>query len=200
MANTKCVICYQKKGKRYCPVLKGKICSSCCAREMAEENICLSSCKYRASSLQYKKHKEQSKYQVKLGNLNIDKEHVMRFVAVLESRICEKVVQDLYYEDQHIVKAIERVIDQYQFGMVSKEVLLNRIGIIESVIIEEIGSFALESAGGLSKEMILEYMKLYQRFLINFLQGKSGSRPYIQYLIEIREQTQERKEKTSLII
>jgi len=197
MADTKCVICCQKKGKRYCPVLKGKICSSCCAREMAEEKMCLNSCKYRANSLQYKRHKEKSKYHQKPGNLNIDQDSVLRFIAALENKICLKVV-DAYYEDQHIVKAIERVIDQYKFGAVSKEILLNRIGIIESIIIEGIGSFALES-GGLSNEMILEYMSLYHRFLINFLQGKTGSRAYIQNLIRIREEAQEKK-KTSLII
>lgn len=197
MANTKCVICSQKKGKRYCPVLKGKICSSCCARQMAEEKMCLNSCTYRVHSLQYKRHKEESKYQQKLGNLNIDQDSLFRFIAVLESKICQKVV-DPYYEDQHIVKAIERVIDQYKFGAVSKEILLNRIGIVESVIIEGISSFALES-GGLSNEMILEYVFLYQRFLLHFLQEKSGSRAYIQNLIRLGEEAQEKK-KTSLII
>ena len=197
MGNKKCVICYQKKGKRYCPVLKGNICSPCCAREMAEEKMCLNSCKYRANSLQYKRHKEESKYHQKLGNLNIDQDSVWLFIAGLESKICLKVV-DPYYEDQHIVKAIDRVIDQYKLGTVSKEILLNRIGIIESVIIEEISSFALE-LGGLSNEMILEYMSLYQRVLVHFLQGKTGSRAYIQNLIRIREEAQE-EEKTSLII
>jgi len=197
MANTKCFICYQKKGKRYCPVLKGKICSSCCAREMAEEKMCLNSCKYRANSLQYKRHKEESKYHQKLGNLNIDQDSLLRFIAALESKICLKVV-DPYYEDQHIVEAIERVIDQYKFGAVSKEILLNRIGIVESVIIEGISSFALESSG-LSNEIILEYMSLYQRFLINFLQEKTGSRAYIQNLIQVQEEAKEKK-KASLII
>lgn len=46
MAKNLCVVCHQRRGKRWCPALNGYICSYCCGSKRGKEIRCPSNCPY----------------------------------------------------------------------------------------------------------------------------------------------------------
>ncbi|MGA1875026.1 MAG: hypothetical protein ACMUIA_05425 [bacterium] len=198
MASEKCTLCGQKKGKRYCSIRGGKICSFCCGQQMTE--ACPSTCTFKTASLQYRRRKEESKHYVRFEDLNEHQKRILYFVSQLERRIGEKVTRDPYYEDQHIREAADRVIGQYKGGgSQSDDILLNRVGVVESVMKTVISTFILGERE-FSHEMILEGMLVFQQFLATHAQKKSGPRAYIQYLAQMEEEARPQEEKSPLII
>jgi hypothetical protein len=198
MAGEKCIICGQKKGKRYCSMQGGKICSFCCGQQITE--ACPGTCTFKTTSLHYRRKKEESRHYVRVENLNDHQKHILHFISQLERRIGEKVIQDPYYEDQHIREAVGRVIGRYkEGGSQSDEILLNRVGIVEGVIETVISTFILGERE-FSHELILESLLVFQQFLASYARKKSGPRAYIQYLAQMEKEARPQEEKSSLII
>lgn len=66
MSSTKCVICNQKKAKRYCPAKAGLICSTCCGTKRVIEINCSSDCVYLASGREHRAEAVFTKQRTKM--------------------------------------------------------------------------------------------------------------------------------------
>ncbi len=199
MILSKCAICKKKNWKRLCPARNEKICPNCCGQQLAKENFCLDSCSYKESSIKFKQQKEDKKYTFDYDTLNETQKNFFTLIIALEKNIGNKVGQDPFYEDQHIDKALERIIQQYKNSSFGEEVLLNRVGVIESIIKQEISAFTLERKN-ISNESIIQFLIIYQRSIREFLQKDKKNNSYIQHLIQTGKGAQEEKKQTSLIL
>ena len=198
MASIKCVICNQRKGKRYCTVKVGKICSVCCGHNISEGKFCDSTCVYSSSSKKYKVNKRN------LPNLSNDpdliknKHNIIMFSATLSARIHEKIKADFYYEDWHILEAVHNVIDQFTSNTNEEEVLLNRVGIIEAIIKDTISAYMIKE--NLSLEMLIKSLSLFEQDFITYTAKNLGPKAYIQRLAKIIKKQESEEEQSSLII
>ncbi|MGA1825293.1 MAG: hypothetical protein ACMUIP_11595 [bacterium] len=199
MASNKCVLCNKKKGKRLCPMRSGKICTSCCGQQIADGRMCVSTCTYRTNSLEYKREKESIKKNINPVSFPVDKEVFVYFIENLERNIYKKIVTDSYYEDHHLHKALDRVISQYKAGSLGTDVLLNRVGVLESLIKESIGSIALKNAK-FSSETIVTCLIIYQKTVHDFSKNNAGTRAYIQVLLKRIDEHDKEVRQSSLIL
>ncbi|MGA1869976.1 MAG: hypothetical protein ACMUJM_15690 [bacterium] len=199
MADNKCIICNKKKGKRLCPLYSRKICSSCCGKQIATSNMCLSSCSYRSTSLEYKRQKESTKNNSQFTALPVDALEIAALIENIERKIYTKIVKDPYYEDHHLYEAVSRVISHYKADSMTTEVLLNRVGILESLIKESISAHALHTSK-FSTEKVINCMVIYQQALQKFSKNNAGSHAYIQSIVQRIGQQEKNKRQSSLII
>ena len=55
---TKCKSCDERKGNRFCPGLKGSICSICCGTKREKEILCFEACEYLKKGKDYQLNRE----------------------------------------------------------------------------------------------------------------------------------------------
>ena len=109
----KCIICNNRKAKRFCPALNGNICSLCWGTKRKKEVTCPSSREYLKTGEEYQVARQISKemsptFQTEddeiLGN-----EEVIGFVMPLEKFFLEKFYYDKNADDNNIYDALVKI-------------------------------------------------------------------------------------------
>lgn len=173
--NSKCIICKKRKGKRFCPAQGAVICPPCCGNRIYTRKDCPESCIYWKSSQSFKKEKQADL----ATGIDEAKKAEYDLIVLMEMAIYDVLKKDDYYEDKHIVQGIERKIDALRHPEKALEILLNRIGLVESELDEVIKRVQYEDNVRFSSERILNSLKIYGRFIKEIEKNEKGTNSYI---------------------
>ncbi len=196
MKITKCIICRNRKGKRFCPEQNAMICASCCGKTSHDKANCPQDCMYLKSSQDYKKQKENN---VKTAQEFPDKNIDWQVILFMEKSIYNVLIKDIYYEDRDILQGIERKIKALEHPELPREVLLNRSGVIESALDDMIRMIHNEDSINFTDERMLRALRSYARLVRHLGTSRKDGHRYIDILknriSEIEKQMEEEKSK-----
>ncbi|MBN2372840.1 hypothetical protein JXL19_03510 [bacterium] len=181
MAGDRCVICGKKRGKRFCREQKGLICSMCCAKMIYEQGGCPEDCVYWKSSRSYT---EQKNIRVTATVPDSVQKTESELIAIMEMAIYDVLKKDVYYEDNDILRGTERKIEALKHPERGHDVLLNRIGVVESGLDEVIKRVKFEAVDRFSDSLIMDALRTYAIFIKKAGDVKSGGHKYIDELKE----------------
>ena len=152
---TKCVICGQRRGKRFCPLKNAMICSQCCGLLQVEAN-CLEDCPFLLESKTFASEK-QGERENQLGerfkrDFSADDEDAMGTVdsvaTPLNDLFLAAAKDDGYLEDKDLVEALDDLIMNLQGGLGEikspEDVKLNRAGNLVPQMKERVESLDAE--------------------------------------------------------
>jgi hypothetical protein len=114
----KCVLCEQKKGKRFCPAKSSLICASCCGEKRVLEIDCPESCEY----LKIGREREVEDYQRHLHSMDpwnqekcrrVISEH-QDVVAHLEYAISKERILSRDLKDKDVAQSVGILLDTYR--------------------------------------------------------------------------------------
>ncbi len=191
MTISKCAICRNRKGKRFCPEQKAMICAPCCGKRIYNQAECPQDCMYWISSQNYRKQKgDNMTAQVETGE-KLD----WVVIAVMERSIYDRLQKDVYYEDRDILQGIERKINALENPEMAQEVLLNRSGVIESALDEVIKTLGHEDSNKFSHDRILHALRSYARIVRQLGTSRKGGHRYIDKIKERVAEIEKKLEK-----
>ncbi|MGA1863506.1 MAG: hypothetical protein ACMUHX_00430 [bacterium] len=192
---SKCVICRNRKGKRFCLEQNGMICAPCCGNRIYSKANCHQDCVYLKSSQDFKKQKDNDKGAQEDFEINID----WPVIRLMEKNIYDRLKNDIYYEDRDILLGIERKIKALEQPDIPREILLNRSGVIESVLDDMIRNIHMEEGVDFPDERILHALRSHARLVRHEGSSRKGGHRYIDILknriIEIEERIKKEKSK-----
>jgi hypothetical protein len=178
MAGSKCAICRNRKGKRFCPEERSMICAPCCGNRIYNQSGCPQDCFYFKSSHNY----QRGKGDIQDSTTDKDQNTESAIISLLERGIYERVKNDAYYEDQDIIQGIEREMDALEHPEKTPEVLLNRSGVIESSLKEMIKRIQSEDKARFPNERILRSLRSYARIVRRMGSSRKGGQRYVNSL------------------
>jgi hypothetical protein len=114
----KCVLCEQKKAKRFCPAKNAQICPLCCGTKRVLEISCPESCEY----LQAGRKREVEYYQQRLQKMDSSiQEKYQRVISLhqdviahLEYAISRERLLSRHLKDKDVAQAVNVLLDTYQ--------------------------------------------------------------------------------------
>jgi len=114
----KCVLCEQRKTKRFCPAKNAQICPLCCGTKRVLEISCPESCEY----LQAGRKREIEDYQNRLKKMDSsNREKYQRVIsqyqdtiAHLEYAISRERLQSRNLKDKDVAQAVNVLLDTYR--------------------------------------------------------------------------------------
>jgi hypothetical protein len=114
----KCVLCEQKKGKRFCPAKGVMICASCCGEKRILEIACPESCEY----LKTGREREIEDYQKRLQRMDPTNQEKYRRVlsehqdaiAHLEYAISRERILSRDLKDKDVAQSVDVLLDTYR--------------------------------------------------------------------------------------
>jgi hypothetical protein len=133
-----CPVCVQRKSKRKC-LVHGMICTPCCGK-VREKGSCPDHCphlvKARKFSLARDIEKAKKSNEPLLTHFSLNSQRLMPVVEEIENQLQQKSSTDPYLTDGQVLEGVIRA--QRYFSsrddVDRAEVLLNRVGIIESMM------------------------------------------------------------------
>ncbi|MBN2207973.1 MAG: hypothetical protein JW759_01570 [Candidatus Coatesbacteria bacterium] len=199
----KCVICEQRKGKRFCPLKDAMICSQCCGLIQTEGN-CPEDCPFLKESYEFASEKQDER-ENQLGerykrDFSEEKEEALQtFNAVskpLNELFSERAEEDEHLEDKDLVEALDDVIKDLQMGIgkvVSAEnVKLNRAGALAPLMKEILDD--LEADPPVPEYLIVPSLEIL-RGLATLAMNDEDPKAYIALLLEQKEKSAAEKEE-----
>jgi hypothetical protein len=114
----KCVLCDQRKAKRFCPAKNTSICPNCCGEKRVLEIRCPETCEYLKSGrsrdmAEYVKHFRNMDQATFEKNKRIMNEH-QDVVAHLESIVSKERLQSHSLTDQDLRQALDTLLETYR--------------------------------------------------------------------------------------
>jgi hypothetical protein len=114
----KCVLCEQKKAKRWCPAKNAQICPLCCGTKRVLEISCPESCEYLAAG----RRREVEDYQQRLQKMDFSKQEKYQralaqhqdVIAHLEYAISKERLLSRDLKDKDVARAIDVLLDTYR--------------------------------------------------------------------------------------
>ena len=187
----RCVYC-QKRTKRYCKVIENYLCNSCCYQKRMIDINCSEDCIYYRNS----REQLQDKFVKKIFNdeqlrrvveevRNFDNVNYELYERILK-RLSEKFEADIYYEDKILDKALRRVMEKYIYPDREYEYLLNRQGVLENLIEEEINNYKFKK--DISKKDILKVLMYFYSDCFNFSEERENSTAYVKYILSFKKE------------
>ena len=157
---------------------------------------CPQDCMYWKSSQDYQKQKDTSGKSAKeYQDQGID----WPVIALMEKSIYDVLKKDIYYEDMDILQGVERKIKALEYPDITREVLLNRSGVIESVLDDMIRMIHIEDSINFSDERILRALRSYARLIRHLGTSRKDGHRYIDILknriAEIEKKMEQEKSK-----
>jgi hypothetical protein len=113
----KCILCNQKKAKRFCPAKNDQICAPCCGEKRVLEIDCPESCEY----LKMGREREARDYGKRLRNLNSTAQERVRkvlmerqdVVAHLEYALSQERRRSRHLTDKDVKQALDILLENY---------------------------------------------------------------------------------------
>jgi len=192
----KCIICENRKGKRYCPLKDAMVCSQCCGLVQTEGN-CPTDCPFLKESKVFASEKQDER-EDQLGerfkrNFNAENEEAMlTFNAVskpLNELFADRAEQDEFLEDKDLVEALDDLIKDLEAGVgqvVSPDdVKLNRAGALVPLLKQALD--ALHPEPPVPGHLITPCLEIL-RGLVSLSAKADNPKAYIGQLLEQREE------------
>ena len=109
----KCVTCKERKGNRFCPAVKGDICSLCCGSKRQKEIRCVDSCDYLKKGSEYQLDRDITrKIDEDLHRESEDvfnRDDVAPFVMDIERFFVARFYPNRDVNDTHILHSLNRL-------------------------------------------------------------------------------------------
>lgn len=194
----KCVKCKKRKGKRYCPALKGYLCNLCCGLLREKDIDCPEDCSFLEKHRPYQEKRSIEKEQALLRGISpeedILKDERMAWLAFhIEAPLKEKGEKDKSFTDKDALKALEYTkekIEKEKPILIAPDERSRAKNVVGEAVFQNIercryeGKIVLPGdAGGYKKE---EKIKCLERVMLSvkFLaKGNTRGRKYIEQLI-----------------
>jgi hypothetical protein len=114
----KCILCNQRKSKRFCPAKNDQICAQCCGEKRVLEIECPESCNYlkagrERESEDYKKRLNSMKWTTLEKNRKILMGH-QEIVAHLEYALSQERRRSRYITDKEVKQALDILLENYR--------------------------------------------------------------------------------------
>ena len=114
----KCVLCDQRKAKRFCPAKNALICPQCCGEKRVIEIDCPENCKYLKSGRE-RESRDYAKRVRSLGPEASEKNHRLLsehqdVIAQLEYLLARERLSDRNLTDNNVVQAISVLLETYK--------------------------------------------------------------------------------------
>jgi len=194
MPDAKCVMCGTRKGRRFCPDQRGMVCAPCCGKRMHGKSGCPQDCVYVVSSQHFRKQRGDARPSLVETDQKVD----WTAIGFFEESVYDRLRKDNYYEDRDILKGIERKIDAVEHPETPQEVLLNRVGVIESALDQAKKGIEREEATPCSDERILRALHSYARMVRRLGTSRKEGHRYVDNLKErVAQFERERDNKSS---
>ena len=116
----KCILCGERKGKRFCPAKNTSICTQCCGEKRVVEIDCPSDCVYLSSGHTYQSIKkysaqlQQEKDPLRRKKLYETGQHFGRLFGEIERAIIGYAADLRTLTDQHILQAVSLLKETYR--------------------------------------------------------------------------------------
>jgi hypothetical protein len=207
----KCILCSQKKAKRFCPAKNDQICAPCCGEKRVLEIDCPESCEY----LKLGREREAQEYGKRLRSLHSTAQDRVRkilmerqdVVAHLEYALSQQRRQSRHLADKDVKQALDIQLENYAtedkgvlYEKTSEDLQVESIrrelrGIIESYRnpegAENRGIVDPKSTRLQLSEAIgcLEFM---QSLVSSYLEEKHSNASYVDFLLRITPREESR--------
>ncbi len=199
----KCVICEQRRGKRFCPLKNAMICSQCCGLLQAEGN-CPGDCPFLVESKTFASEK-QGERENQLGerfkrDFSTDDEKAMQTVdsvaTPLNNLFLAAAKDDSYLEDKDLVEALDDLIAELKGGVGEvkspEDVKLNRAGNLVPQMKDKIES--LDADPPVADYLVVPTLEIL-RGLVSLSMNEENPKAYIDELIKEREKEETEQPK-----
>jgi hypothetical protein len=161
---------------------------------MHDKSGCPQDCVYKISSQHFREQKGDARPSL----IETDQKVDWAAIAFFEEGVYECLLKDNYYEDRDILKGIERKIDAVEHPVTPREVLLNRVGVIESALDRATKTIEREEGNPCSDERLLRALHSYARMVRRLGTSRKEGRRYIDNLKErVAQFERERDNKSS---
>jgi len=200
---SKCVICEQRRGKRFCPLKNGMICSQCCGLLQAEGN-CPEDCPFFVESKTFASEKQEER-ENQLGerfkrDFSADDQEAMRTVDSIATPLNDLFLaaakEDGYLEDKDLVEALDDLIADLKGGRSEikspDDVKLNRAGALVPQMKEKLES--LDADPPVPDYLVIPSLEIL-RGLVSLSTTEENPKAYIDELMKEREKEEEHPEE-----
>ena len=194
-AHMKCVICEERKPRRYCPGVRGEICHICCGEERENTIDCPFDCVYLREARVREKPAEVNPADIPFSDLKIPKrfveEHEATFMLAVDSLV-RAIHSNADAIDNDIRDALESLIRTYktlQSGLVYETLpetpaaadIYRRV---QQEVVEGRKEIASKTGTSVRDAEILSALLLLQRSVYRYNNGRRRGRAFIDYLFQ----------------
>ncbi len=189
----KCVICEERKPRRYCPGVRGDICPACCGEERENTISCPLDCVYLREARAREKPDPPEVipfHEIRVPDRFLE-EHRAIFQLSLTSLV-EAIAATppaIDYDVREAIEALLRTHKTLQSGLVYESrpdnpVAGNIYGLMQEKIEEGRKEIAAKTGTSVRDAEILSSLLLLQRLEYRFNNGRKRGRAYVGHLLE----------------
>jgi len=191
----KCRLCEVRKPRRYCPGVRGDICSPCCGVEREVTISCPLDCEYLLEAREHEKLPEIDPAQVPHQEIKLTEEFLEEIDALVQSiaqMLLTSALQTPGAVDRDLQGALDAMIKTYktrESGLIYESRPDNPIaGMVQQRLQAEIEQYsqALTRERGMTAVRdadVLGALVFLQRFGLHFDNGRARGRALISYLL-----------------
>lgn len=189
-----CVICNFRKPRRYCPGVKGDICSICCGTEREQSVDCPLECPFLQDAHEHERLPELDRSTVPNQDIELTEEFLESnevLLAFLSMAVYEGAMKSPGITDYDVREALEVLVRTYrtrQSGLYYDTVPENRFAAtIATTVYERLGELErreIEASGSssLRDKTVLGVLVFLQRLEYSNNNGRKRSRAFIDFL------------------
>ncbi len=112
-----CALCRQRKPKRYCPGVRGHICSLCCGRERENTVDCPLDCPYLQEAHRYEFERTKTPVEIPYSKYELTDEFLRErepFIGALALRLLERSLEQRGTLDSDLLAALDSLIRTWE--------------------------------------------------------------------------------------
>ncbi|MBN1593534.1 MAG: hypothetical protein JW941_09870 [Candidatus Coatesbacteria bacterium] len=191
---SKCIICEQRKGKRFCPLKNEMICSLCCGIVQTEGN-CPEDCPFLQESKTFATEKQDER-EIQLGerfkrDFAAEDEDVMATLNAVSTPLNDLLVvcgnDDGDLQDADVVEALDDLIGHMKKGvgqvLAEEDIKLNRAG----TLLPKLKDALDELDDSVPEYYVVPCLEII-RGLISLSQKDDSPRAYLDEMIKLKEE------------
>ena len=189
----KCVICEERKARRYCPGVRGDICPACCGEERENTISCPLDCVYLREARAREKPNPPEVIpfrEVRVPDRFLD-EHRPVFNLALRSLVdaISATREAIDYDVREALEALLRTFKTLQSGLVyetrpDNPIAANIYQAMQQSMEQGRGEIANETGTSVRDAEVLTALLLLQRLEYRFNNGRKRGRAYVGHLLE----------------
>jgi hypothetical protein len=189
----KCVICQERKPRRYCPGVRGDICPACCGEERENTISCPLDCVYLREARAREKPNPPGEIpfrEIRVPDRFLD-EHRPVFNLALRSLVdaISSTPQAIDHDVREAIEALLRTSQTLQSGLVyetrpDNPVAANIYQAVQKTIEEGRVEIAKHTGTSVRDAEIFSALLLLQRLQYRFNNGRKLGRAYVGHLLE----------------
>jgi hypothetical protein len=207
----KCVLCDQKKAKRFCPAKDGLICGQCCGEKRVLEIDCPESCGYLKSGRErevedYAKHFRSLDPNSLVRNQRIVSEH-QGALAQIEYVLARERLSDRNLTDKEVVEATGILIETYRtedkgvlYEKTSEDLRIEALRRTLKTAVESLRNPEGQEARGivdpqktrLPLSVVIDCLDFVRALALSYIADRSSASGYLDFLARLFPREQKR--------